>query len=146
MSLETEKSILSKSQILIFAVIMFMLGISAFETGYFLVFLIISAIGVIFALVKNFISPICAILMPVIFIGSFYYADFKTNEYDALELLSPSYNAEIEGTIISNLTSDKPKQTSFYLSAEKFNNGKESIPLKAKTMVTVQDEHEGIKS
>ena len=145
MSLETEKFILSKSQILIFAVILFMLGISAYETGYFLVFLIISAIGIIFTLVKDFISPICAILLFSIFIGSFYYTDYKTKEFDGLELLSPAYNAVIEGTIITNLTSDKPAQTSFYLSADKFNNGKTSIPLKAKTMVTIQDEHEGYK-
>ena len=108
-----------KSEILILDVIMFILGIIAYQSCNTTTFAICACAMILVLIFSNSIRNTAGIIAFLFFILGTIYINSKTENFDTLQLIAPKYQVIVEGTLLTNPSSIKSKQTDFYFDVEK---------------------------
>lgn len=136
---------MEKTQKTILISIYYVLGLVAFFSSQLSIFAVILLLITILITEKNYISKGFSIALYIVFTIAIINANLQVKDKDGLEVLAPQ-NMTIYGRIITIPTTNNSDKTKFQMevSSIKEEFEKETKPIKAKTLVTIEDSRDNL--
>ena len=136
---------MEKTQKTILISIYYVLGLAAFFSNQLTIFAVILLLITVLITEKKYISKVFSIVLYIVFTIAIINANLQVKDTDALETLAPQ-NMTLSGRIITIPTTNNPDKTKFQM---EINSIKEEFetqtkPIKAKTLVTIEDSKENL--